>query len=443
MSERYIHSVAINLQRCRGCIHCIRHCPTEAMRVRNGKSLIIPYRCIDCGECIRVCPYHAPFGFTHTLDSIAYLENVVVIISPEFYSQFPTKYSIGDIQEAVRKATSAKEVWDTTYAIYLLESALLDYVNSSPNLPLISTYCPAIIELIQVRFPTLIPNLAPFKSPVEIMSQIIREHWQKDHPGEGLNLVYITPCPALASYLKEIKEDTVEFIIGIDNIYLKVKKELQEANLGVQKLFYPKGILTGTLGGEAQIFNEEEAISVGGIDKILRVLEDLERNKIQDVKFLELRACEEGCVGGVLNPESYYLAKKRIYSIYKALNKGKIENSDLLKDLSEMHISRIVRTSPISPRPVWKLDEDISKALKKMDEMKRILEILPGLDCGSCGSPTCASLAEDIVRGNAQIYDCIFLLKEKLWEMAKEMEELSRRSSSVILKRRSEDNEGQ
>lgn len=443
MSEKYIHSVAINLQRCRGCIHCIRHCPTEAMRVRNGKSLIIPYRCIDCGECIRVCPYHAPFGFTHTLDSIAYLENIVVIISPEFYSQFPTKYSIGDIQEAVRKVTNAKEVWDTTYTIYLLENALLDYVNSSHNLPLISTYCPAIIELIQVRFPTLIPNLSPFKSPIEIMGQIIREYWNKNHPNEKLNLVYITPCPALASYLKENKEDGVDFVIGIDNIYLKVKKELQENKSEIAKLFYAKGILAGTLGGESQIFNEEEAISVGGIEKVVKVLEDLERNKIQEIKFLELRACEEGCVGGVLNPENYYLAKKRMHSIYKNLDKGKIENRNLLKNIAEVHISKIVRMSPISPRPIWKLDEDISKALKKMDEMKKILQILPGLDCGSCGSPTCASLAEDIVRGNAQVYDCIFLLKEKLWEMAKEMEELSRRSSSVILKRREEENEGQ
>jgi len=76
-----------------------------------------------------------------------------------------------------------------------------------------------------------------------------------------------------------------------------------------------------------------------------------------------------------------------------------------------------------------------------MEDMRKIMEMLPGLDCGSCGSPTCAALAEDIVRGDAQIYDCIFLLKEKLWKMAKEMEELSRRSSSVVLKRREEKDE--
>lgn len=441
MSDRYIHSVAINLQRCRGCIHCIRHCPTEAMRVRNGKSLIIPYRCIDCGECIRVCPYHAPFGFTHTLDSIAYLDNIIVILPPEFYAQFPTKYSIGDIQKAVKKITNAKEVWDTTSAFYLLESVLLDYVNSSPNLPLISTYCPAIVELIQVRFPTLISNLSPFKTPVEIMSYIIREKWQKKHPDKKINIVFISSCPALSSYLKQNRDEKIDFVVGVDNVYLKVKRELMEEHADFDNLLYPKGLLTGILSGETQIFNEEEAISVGGIDKVVKILEDLERNKLQEIKFLELRACDEGCVGGVLNPENYHLAKKRIISVYKNFEDNKIKNIEKVGEIEEIHVSQIIRTSPITPRPIWKLDEDISRALKKMEEMKKIIEMLPGLDCGSCGSPTCAALAEDIVRGNAQIYDCIFLLKEKLGQMAREMEELSRRSSSVILKRREEKDE--
>lgn len=51
--------------------------------------------------------------------------------------------------------------------------------------------------------------------------------------------------------------------------------------------------------------------------------------------------------------------------------------------------------------------------------------MLPGLDCGACGSPTCKTLAEDIVRGFANDTDCIFILRENIKELANKMVELS------------------
>ena len=48
------HSVRLDKTRCKGCTNCLKHCPTEAIRVRNGRAHIIDERCIDCGECIRI-----------------------------------------------------------------------------------------------------------------------------------------------------------------------------------------------------------------------------------------------------------------------------------------------------------------------------------------------------------------------------------------------------
>jgi len=438
MENNYFHSVAINLQRCRGCIHCIRYCPTEAMRVRNGKALIIPYRCIDCGECIRVCPHHAPFAFTPTLESISSLDNLVIIIPPEFYAQFSTKYSIGQIQRAIKTAFSAEEVWDTTFSIYFLQQALEQYISSTENLPIISTYCPAIVELIQVKFPSLISHLSPFRAHYEIMGDIIKKLWKIKKPEKKPNIIYIATCPAEVSNIKssfDLRSSNFYTVLGIDNIYLPVKKNITDTGDLISPV-YAQGILWGTLGGESSIFPEESSISVGGIDEVVKVLEDLERNRFQDIKFLELRACKEGCVGGVLNPENIYIAKRRLQYLSKNIK----EDKEFIREINNLiSISDILLKQAITPKPIWKLDDDMGKALKKMEEMREIIKVLPGLDCGSCGSPTCASLAEDIVRGNAQIYDCIFILKEKLREMAREMEEISRRSISIIPKRKEEE----
>ena len=59
-----------------------------------------------------------------------------------------------------------------------------------------------------------------------------------------------------------------------------------------------------------------------------------------------------------------------------------------------------------------------------MTEMQAIEERLYGLDCGSCGSPTCRALAEDIVRGYATEDDCIFKLRESMQTLARSIANL-------------------
>ena len=63
---------------------------------------------------------------------------------------------------------------------------------------------------------------------------------------------------------------------------------------------------------------------------------------------------------------------------------------------------------------IFRLDEDIIRAMEMMSRMEEIREGLPGLDCGSCGAPTCRAMAEDIVRGKAKETDCIHKLKAKI-----------------------------
>ena len=63
-------------------------------------------------------------------------------------------------------------------------------------------------------------------------------------------------------------------------------------------------------------------------------------------------------------------------------------------------------------------------AMEKMNKIEELYEQLPKLDCGSCGSPSCRALAEDIVRGYAKETDCIFKLREKVNSLAREMLEL-------------------
>ena len=90
----YFHSVKLLDTECRGCTHCIRTCPTEAIRVRNGKATIITDRCIDCGECIRTCPNNAKIAVTEQLDEINKFTYRIALPAPSFVSQFSRRYPV-------------------------------------------------------------------------------------------------------------------------------------------------------------------------------------------------------------------------------------------------------------------------------------------------------------------------------------------------------------
>ncbi len=80
---------------------------------------------------------------------------------------------------------------------------------------------------------------------------------------------------------------------------------------------------------------------------------------------------------------------------------------------------------PLEVKQVRKLDEDMFKALEKMEKIEETYKTLPHIDCGSCGAPTCRAFAEDIIRGEANVEDCIFMLREKVRRMATDMLALS------------------
>ena len=78
-----------------------------------------------------------------------------------------------------------------------------------------------------------------------------------------------------------------------------------------------------------------------------------------------------------------------------------------------------------------KLDDDIIEAMRKMERMEEIEKKLPGYDCGSCGSPTCRALAEDIVRGYTTDDACIVKFKEKIMHFASDIMSIEAKNNEV------------
>ncbi len=428
----YFHSVRLDKDKCKGCTNCIKRCPTEAIRVRNKKAQIIDERCIDCGECIRVCPYHAKIAYTDPLSDINRFKYKIALPAPSLYGQFKNLSSIDRIISGL-KQMGFDDVYEVAKGADIISCAIRERLDSKKNLPAISSACPAIVRLIQVRFPNLIDNILDLQSPMEMAAKASKVEFAEKHNVniKDIGSFFITPCPAKMTSIKHpygISKSNVDGAISVIDIYGLLAGQLKNSEIspieGQTASIY--GVGWANSGGECAASGADNYLAVDGINNVIKVLEEIENLKLNDLQFFEGLACPGGCVGGPLTFENPFVARTRIKKL-----SSKISNTSLSFDYARRYIDdgSVDFTQPLKARSIMKIDKDMTVAMKKLEEIEEIVQRLPGLDCGSCGSPSCHAMAEDIVRGDAKEMDCIFLLKDKVASLAEQMVDLSHSSN--------------
>lgn len=426
MSE-YFHSVTLDKEKCKGCTNCLRRCPTEAIRVRDGKAVIMAERCIDCGECIRTCPYHAKVAMTDPFSSINRFRYKIALPAPSLYGQFRHLHDVRRVLSGLLDM-GFDSVFEVARGADIVSCALMETLKDSDVRPLISSACPAVVRLIQVRFPELIGNIVDLQSPMEVAARVAKQEFaaRQGVPIEEVGAFFITPCPAKMTSIRNplgMAESNVDGAISMLEIYGLLSGQLArpaESYRGETASLY--GVGWANSGGESTAAGCEDTLAVDGIHNVIRVLEEIENNKLPDLRFFEGLACTGGCVGGPLVFENPYVAKDRIRRLVERMPHEPLDCAATLSQLRDYDPSM---TAPIREHRVMELDGDLSQALQKMERIDRIAESLPGLDCGSCGAPTCRALAEDIVQGSAAEIDCIFRLRDKVARLAREMVDLA------------------
>ena len=427
--ETITHSVTLDADKCKGCINCIKRCPTEAIRVRNGKAVIMSDHCIDCGECIRVCPHNAKKAISDPFSMIDNYKYKIALPAPSLYGQFKSIRDVNIILTALvnigfdsifEVALAAQNVSDHTIDILPEARALLSG-------PIISSACPVIVKLICVRYPELLENVLKTIAPVELAaiaarSMAVRETGLKP---EEIGVFFISPCPAKITASKyRIGYDgiVIDGILSMSEIYVKllpiiekIKEPMKLSAAGA------RGIKWSFSGGESSAINESLYVAVDGIDNVIRVLDEVENEKLSGIRFVELNACPGGCVGGCLSVENPFVARARIQRMGHCLSE---ENNNSIIDKNSFDPEIFYwQKIPESGYP-FLIDTDRGTAIRKLADIESLFETLPGIDCGSCGAPSCHALAEDIINGTAHESDCVFKLRERMSTLFREMTEL-------------------
>jgi hypothetical protein len=350
----------------------------------------------------------------------------IALPPPSLYSQFNNLTNVDIVLNALL-SMGFDNVFEVSAAAELVSAQTREYIEEHRDeAPFISTACPAVVRIVRVKYPTLIPRLLPLKPPIEIAAEIARERAMEETglSSEEIGVFFISPCPSKMTYAHSplgIDKSNVDKVIAMKDIYpiLLTFMTHDESKLKPLSASGRIGIGWGNTGGESAGLLSDSYLAADGIMEILNVLNDMEDERFHGVKFVELNACSGGCVGGVLTVENPYVstAKSKRLHRYLPVSQSRPE----MYNFKNYQWNKVVEYEP-----VFRLGKNFKESLEMMSTVEELVALFPGLDCGSCGAPTCRALAEDIVRGDATRNDCIYIFQDYMNDLSKEIQFLTK-----------------
>jgi anti-sigma regulatory factor (Ser/Thr protein kinase)/Na+-translocating ferredoxin:NAD+ oxidoreductase RNF subunit RnfB len=386
-------STGLSLERgrCRSCLRCLFACPTGALRARDGGPLLLENLCVGCTACIAECPDRV-FGIRdeeaaadRPAAGAAAADGAVLVLPSGFLSGFPGAPSPDRVLGALARLgftdVRLTEEWEGS-----LRAAAREAAGASPrHLPVIPPVCPAVVNLIEMQFPSLIPNLAPYLSPVEAAGG--------DFPLRPV--VLVAACPS--QYAAAIRSSHTERLTVVSPARLARELLPLVATMKGQER-QPNGEGTRRAGtsdeGACGAESAGRAVGAGcavlrvtGMRHVQKILSEVETGALEGVSVLECFACDQGCVGSPLLGSNPFIAARH-------------RDEAGLRSARE-RFDAVRRARPFAARPGMRLDDDMGEAIRKLARIDALARTLAGRDCGSCGAPSCAAFAEDVVIGRA------------------------------------------
>lgn len=416
--------VIFNEDLCIGCAECMKVCPTRAIRIRDERSVRLLDQCIGCGECLRVCPAGAISTDQPELEPLDKNKFSAVVVSPVLFSQFPGEMP-SDILAGLKKM-GYTHIVELSDFLEMFQFATVTFIqenrkNRETPWPLLSPVCPVVVSLIAIRFPGLLKHIIPIERPLvllisDIKNKISRQFGIKK---ENIILHHITPCPSKAVLERSLSKHerlNIDMAFGINSVYSELFHKIEEVKKADILSFsrdrfdsFTSGrcLKWGMSGGEISGMRIDKSMAVSGIKETIDYLEKIELGMFRNMEYIEFRACPEGCLGGPLTVIDKYLAKSGIYRRVKMFGMGRrLPRYKIRKLYDEGWF--FPKTGPIEDQTLNILRKK-PLSIEALHEIDLIFEKIRGKNCAVCGSPDCRTFAEDVVRGDAKLSQCIVL----------------------------------
>lgn len=401
------HSVIFNTDRCTGCTACVKVCPTEAIRVTRSKAVIYDDRCIDCGRCVSVCPHHAFSVRSDSLEKLKEYKYNIAIPDTSFYGQFKNLYDMNIVNEGLIRLG-----FDDVYPDAVGAEMLSDFWKRDEtkvfdeDMVRVSSECPAVVRLVAMEYQELIPNVVDGLCAFELTAVAARRAAveQTGLRPEEIGIGLISPCPAKNTRVYRpigLEKPVVDYVLPINDVYIKLLNPMREVSEPKDYVRAGRlGLSWGRSGGMSDMFPEREALAVDGTENVLRILSEIEDEKLSEAELVETSICTQGCFGGCLTVENPFTAKLHMRRLTEYLEGQRLQMPPEL----EARVGWDFELEEIDTE----VADTIAQALQIEAAAERLYKTLPKFDCGNCGAPSCRAFSRDVAEGFADEGDCIF-----------------------------------
>jgi iron only hydrogenase large subunit-like protein len=389
---------------CQDCYKCVRQCPVKAIKVQDGSAAVMPERCVYCGTCVNVCPVGAKKVRDDLFRARLLVQRrptVLVSLAPSYVSEFPGVAPAAMIHAL--KALGFSGVSETALGAQQVTGACADGLARDPGGLTISSACPTAVEFIRKYHPERLPAVSRLVSPLLAHCRLLRREF-----GPEAGIVFIGPCIA-----KKLEADLNPRLLDVALTFADLRRWFEDAGVdpaagaapedrfvpeaAAEGALYPMdgGMIRGIRGGVPPSMHFMAFSGIPGIAEALKGLDGGAQGM-----FLELLACEGGCVNGPQASRACGTAAKWLRVLDRFPGPAGPPAPPTL-DLA----------AAVAEGPVAAPAHDAA-------ELKRALRLVgkttpeDELNCGGCGYDDCRSLAMALLDGRAEAGMCVSHLRK-------------------------------
>lgn len=423
---------------CQDCYKCVRECPVKAIKIEDGSASIVEELCTFCGHCTEICPVGAKKVRNDlTLAKLVVNKNhkVVASIAPSWVTDFPG-VSEKQMVTAIKMLgfTAVSETSLGAEVVSKETGKLIKDAGWDKNIA-ISTACPSVVELITKYYPQYIQYLTPVLSPLMVHGKLLKKWF-----GADTKVIFFGPCIA-----KKIESDNNKDIVDLALTFNDLAQWIEDEGIDLAEAlpndaevgeFEPFRSRLGSLypidGGMISGIKEDATttdisfMTFSGSRGIKDALKDIDSYNGAPTLFLELLACNGGCISGPGTKSKESLAVKRFRVIDFMQMAPKKSDNPTITNMDAGDISR--RFIELRPFPVRKYSsKEINEALSAVGKQSSKDE----LNCSGCGYDSCKEFAIAMILGNAERSMCVSYMRKVAHDKATVL--LQKIPSGVVL----------